>query len=239
LRSFATSNKFAPKSSRQTPDKSGSPSGVLGVGAERFGLPSGVRGNPAAGWLNHWQHALADAADSRRRSLCMGQLFAFEAPERKNPAAPDRTCVLESVAYAMVYNRHMTPNLPESVRRQLDKIVSSKAFAPSSRSASLLRFVVERNLDGNADQLKEYTLGAKALGRGDGFDPRIDPIVRAEASRPPEPPDPVLRNRRAGRPAQLVFENGILDAFNITRAGGNAPLFDKILGASTYPVRVW
>jgi hypothetical protein len=26
-----------------------------------------------------------------------------------------------------------------------------------------------------------------------------------------------------------VFENGILDAFNVTRAGGNAPLFDRIL----------
>src|SRR5437773_2634464 len=80
-----------------------------------------------------------------------------------------------------------TPNVPESVRRQLDKIVSSKAFAPSSRSASLLRFVVEEMINGNADQLKEYTLGAIALGRGDTFDPRIDPIVRAEASR--------LRNR--------------------------------------------
>src|SRR5215831_12806953 len=26
-----------------------------------------------------------------------------------------------------------------------------------------------------------------------------------------------------------IFENGILDAFNVTRAGGNAPLFDRIL----------
>jgi hypothetical protein len=27
-----------------------------------------------------------------------------------------------------------------------------------------------------------------------------------------------------------IFENGILEAFNITRAGGNAPLFDRMLG---------
>src|SRR5207249_1112141 len=26
-----------------------------------------------------------------------------------------------------------------------------------------------------------------------------------------------------------VFENGILDAFNLTRAGGNAPLMDRVL----------
>jgi len=82
-----------------------------------------------------------------------------------------------------------SPDVPESARHQMDKIVSSKAFAPSGRSASLLRFVVEETIKGNADQLKEYTLGARALGRGDAFDPRIDPIVRAEASR--------LRNRLA------------------------------------------
>jgi Tol biopolymer transport system component len=75
------------------------------------------------------------------------------------------------------------PNVPESVRNQLDKIVASQAFASSARSASLLKFVVQEAIDGNADQLKEYTLGAKGLGRGDAFDPRIDPIVRAEASR--------------------------------------------------------
>src|SRR5947209_20423746 len=76
-----------------------------------------------------------------------------------------------------------SPCTPESVRGQLERVVSSKAFASSGRSANLLRFVVEETISGNTDQLKEYTLGAKALDRGDDFDPRIDPIVRAEASR--------------------------------------------------------
>jgi hypothetical protein len=47
----------------------------------------------------------------------------------------------------------------------------------------LLRFVVERTLNGQGEQRKEYTLGAEALGRGDEFDPRMDSIARAEASR--------------------------------------------------------
>ena len=62
-------------------------------------------------------------------------------------------------------------------------MAASKAFSSSARSAKLLRFIVEETLTGNADGLKEYTLGAKGLERGDAFDPRIDPIVRAEASR--------------------------------------------------------
>ena len=32
-----------------------------------------------------------------------------------------------------------------------------------------------------------------------------------------------------------IFENGILDAFNVTRAGGNAPLFDRLLNGITLP----
>lgn len=34
-----------------------------------------------------------------------------------------------------------------------------------------------------------------------------------------------------------IFENGILNAFNITRAGGNAPLFDQMLMGITLPYR--
>ena len=66
---------------------------------------------------------------------------------------------------------------------QLERILNSEAFAGSERSRTLLRFLVEAAIEGRADSLKEYALGAEALGKGDSFDPRIDPIVRAEASR--------------------------------------------------------
>jgi Tol biopolymer transport system component len=77
----------------------------------------------------------------------------------------------------------VTPISVESISEQLGKILSSSLFANADRSRALLKFVVEQALDGHTDRLKEYTLGAEALGRGDSFDPRTDPIVRAEASR--------------------------------------------------------
>ena len=76
-----------------------------------------------------------------------------------------------------------SPISSESILEQLQKIVSSSLFENAARSRTLLTFVVERAVDNQADRLKEYTLGAEALGRGDSFDPRTDPIVRAEASR--------------------------------------------------------
>jgi len=75
------------------------------------------------------------------------------------------------------------PISAESIREQLSKILSSSLFANAERSRALLKFVVDRSVDQQTDRLKEYTLGAEALGRGDSFDPRTDPIVRAEASR--------------------------------------------------------
>jgi serine/threonine-protein kinase len=71
----------------------------------------------------------------------------------------------------------------EAVLEHLTRVLSSTPFRGANRSAVLLRYLVERSLDGSADRLKEYTVGAEALGRGPRFDPRIDPIVRAEASR--------------------------------------------------------
>ena len=41
------------------PEKSGLPSGVCGVGADKLGLPSGVVGTPAVGYFIHWAKAIA------------------------------------------------------------------------------------------------------------------------------------------------------------------------------------
>ena len=71
----------------------------------------------------------------------------------------------------------------DAVVAAVDRIVASQAFQGAGRSGSLLRFLVDETLNGRADQLKEYTLGAEALGRGAAFDPRTDSIARVEASR--------------------------------------------------------
>ena len=70
-----------------------------------------------------------------------------------------------------------------SVRSQLDKIVNSKAFRQGDRLQKFLTFVVEEALAGRGDQLKEYPIGIDVFGKDDGFDPRMDPIVRVQARR--------------------------------------------------------
>ena len=71
----------------------------------------------------------------------------------------------------------------EEVRQQLDRILASDLFANADRLSRFLRYVVERTLAGEGDQLKEYAVGVGVFDRGEQYDPRVDSIVRVEASR--------------------------------------------------------
>ena len=71
----------------------------------------------------------------------------------------------------------------EDVREQLERILSSEAFAGAGRHSRVLRYLVERTLVGDGDQLKEYVLGTEVFDRPDSYDPRLDSIVRVEVRR--------------------------------------------------------
>ena len=104
---------------------------------------------------------------------------------------------------------------PGLVTEHLDRVLQSNVFRAAGRSSTLLRFLVEQTLNGHAERLKDYTLGAEALGRGEGFDPRTDPIARVEASR--------LRSR-----LELYYATeGAAEPVVITLPkGGYVPLFE-------------
>jgi hypothetical protein len=77
------------------------------------------------------------------------------------------------------------PNpVPEaaSIRLQLERILASELFQHSRRYPALLRYVVERSLDGTADDLKERTLGVIVFRRDPEYDTSADPVVRTTAS---------------------------------------------------------
>jgi adenylate cyclase len=75
------------------------------------------------------------------------------------------------------------PQRQQDVRAQLQRILIHPTFSHAKRLSCLLRYVVEQALAGRADELKEYTLGLEVFGRGTHFDPRLDSIVRVEASK--------------------------------------------------------
>lgn len=78
----------------------------------------------------------------------------------------------------------MAVNIPEAdARAELERVLASKGFASAGRLSRLLRYIVDKTLAGEADQLKEYAVGVEVFDRDDQYDPRLDSIVRVEAGR--------------------------------------------------------
>ena len=96
----------------------------------------------------------------------------------------------------------------EAVRAQLERILSSKAFARSPRISRFLTFVVEQTMEGQETKLKEYLLGVEVFGRMDSFDPRIDSIVRVEARRLRFKLEKYYETEGHGDSVQIQFRKG-------------------------------
>src|SRR6516162_7365233 len=71
----------------------------------------------------------------------------------------------------------------EMLRDELDRVLSSACFARSERLSQLLRFLVERHMEGRDDELKESVIGVEVFGRRPDYDPKLDSTVRTEAVR--------------------------------------------------------
>jgi hypothetical protein len=75
-----------------------------------------------------------------------------------------------------------TPEQEQTVRRELDLILVSPQFAGSKRCHDFLVFIVNRTLEGNADNLTERFIGADLFGRSIDYDTKADSIVRVCAN---------------------------------------------------------
>jgi hypothetical protein len=82
----------------------------------------------------------------------------------------------------------MTADIPESVdlearRAELEAVLQSKYFTRAPTLAHLLSYLCEKLFAGEANQIKEYSVGVEVFHRGASFDQDSDSIVRVEANR--------------------------------------------------------
>jgi hypothetical protein len=68
------------------------------------------------------------------------------------------------------------------ILRQLDRLLDNPHFSHSKRFPSFLRYIIQEELEGRGDHLKERTLGIEVFGRNAGYDTTTDPIVRVTAA---------------------------------------------------------
>lgn len=75
-----------------------------------------------------------------------------------------------------------TPAAP-AVREALERLVASETFARSDRARKLLRYLVERELAGDAERLKGFAIAVDVFGKDAEFDSATDAVVRVQAGR--------------------------------------------------------
>lgn len=69
-------------------------------------------------------------------------------------------------------------------RRELvARIVASRSFRKADRLSSFLLHICELTLQGRSSEISEYQIGRAVFGRPENYEPAIDGIVRAHASR--------------------------------------------------------
>jgi hypothetical protein len=87
--------------------------------------------------------------------------------------------------------RHDSPEMqgpgtgfgPRGISSAVERIGASHALNGCHRLMQLLNFVVDAVLHGEAEHLKETTIGVAVFGRSPDYDPKVDTIVRSQAWR--------------------------------------------------------
>jgi eukaryotic-like serine/threonine-protein kinase len=128
----------------------------------------------------------------------------------------------------------------ETIRTQLDRILTSPGFVHSDRMARFLRFAVEQTIQGRADSLKETILGMEVFDRTTSFDPRTDTIVRVEARRLRSKLKEYYETHGQYDAVLIEFPKGsYVPTFLLANGRGEAPQASlSPRSASTQPVRV-
>ena len=75
-----------------------------------------------------------------------------------------------------------SPIDPTQVLEHLRKLLSSRPLRESHQLQAFLEFIVQETLAGHPEELKESVLGLRVFGRRPDYDPRIDGIVRVQAT---------------------------------------------------------
>jgi hypothetical protein len=71
----------------------------------------------------------------------------------------------------------------EQILQQIERLIDSEPFRSSEVQRRLLKYLAEKSLAGEAQELKEYTIGIEGIGRPTSYDPRRDSTVRLQVSK--------------------------------------------------------
>jgi hypothetical protein len=135
-----------------------------------------------------------------------------------------------------------TSAVDEPVGLQVGRILQSECFRSADTMRNLLGFLAAKLLAGEADQLKEYSIGVDALGKPPTYDTRSDSTVRVQIGRLRQKLAEYYRTQGALDALVLEIPKGQLHLTCRSRTGGtDATKFggQALVAPETEVVRVW
>jgi hypothetical protein len=97
---------------------------------------------------------------------------------RYNPSIFDMATISESTATTETFSEEEKL----AIKAQLERLLANPYFSHSRRFPSFLRYIIKATIDGQADLLKERTLGIEIFSKSADYDTSLDPIVRVTAA---------------------------------------------------------
>src|SRR5215470_1173715 len=118
----------------------------------------------------------------------------------------------------------------DAIRQQIGRLVQSKTFQNSEVHRRLLQYLADRTLSGDADRLKEYTVGLEAFGKPPSYDPKHDSIVRLQMGRLRQKLAVYYQTEANGDPVLVTIPKG---AFKLAFESNIAPAVVEIAPPNT------
>jgi hypothetical protein len=91
---------------------------------------------------------------------------------------------------------------------QLQRILESRTFHPSEVLRRLLEYLGRKELQAEAEDLKEYTVGVEAFGKPAAYDPKTDSSVRVQAGKLRQKLDEYYRTEGSADPLIVELPKG-------------------------------
>jgi hypothetical protein len=130
----------------------------------------------------------------------------------------------------------------EASSAQIQRIVQSKAFRTSEVHRNLLTYLAEKSLSGDAENIKEYTVGLDVFGKPDSYDPRQESTVRMHVARLRQKLAEYYRTEGVDDPIFVDLPKG---GFRVTFEPRTVPSVPEVEAAeitprkAARPVRYW
>ena len=92
--------------------------------------------------------------------------------------------------------------------QELEEVLASRLFSRSPKLSELLKYLCEKCFNGEADQIKEFTIAVEHFRRNTDFQSRNDPIVRVDANRLRQRLRRYYRTEGKGHALQILIPPG-------------------------------